>query len=78
MENNKKDDSYLEKFKPIEVKVEGNLDNAIYRFRALITKEKIMSDLKNHYQYEKPSVKRRRKLREAIQRQRKAERAKNQ
>jgi len=72
MEQNFKDDKYLDDFKPIEVFVNGKLDDAIHRFRALVTKEKVMSYLKLHYAYEKPSEKKRRKQRESAQRQRKA------
>ena len=65
------DDSYLNDFSPIEVVVTGKLEDAIHKFRALVTKEKVMSYLKQHYAYEKPSDKKRRKSREAQQRQRK-------
>ncbi|MFZ4795850.1 MAG: 30S ribosomal protein S21 [Bacteroidia bacterium] len=72
MENNYKDDSYLNDFKPLEVEVTGRLEDAIHRFRSLVTKEKVMSYLKLHYSYEKPSDRKRRKIRESIQRQKKA------
>ncbi len=72
MEHNFKDDSYLEEFTPIEVFVNGKLEDAIHRFRSLVTKEKVMSYLKLHCTYEKPSEKKRRKHRESLQRQRKA------
>lgn len=71
MDTNFKDDKYLDDFKPIEVFVNGKLEDAIHKFRSLVTKEKIMSYLKMHYSYEKPSEKRRRKIRESIQRQKK-------
>ena len=73
MDNNFKDDKYLDDFKPIEVVVNGRLEDAIHKFRTLVTREKIMSYLKLHYAYEKPSEKKRRKARESIQRRKKAE-----
>lgn len=73
MDNNFKDDKYLDDFKPIEVFVNGRLEDAIHKFRSLVTREKIMSYLKLHYSYEKPSEKKRRKIRESIQRRKKAE-----
>jgi len=74
MHTNWKDDSYLNEFKPIEVVVmNGKLEDAIHKFRSIITKEKIMSVLKAHYAYEKPSEKKRRKRRESVQRRRKME-----
>lgn len=69
------DDSYLSYFKPVQVVVEGDdATKAISLFRSLVTKERIMSVLKEHYSYEKPSERRRRKHRETMQRIRKAER----
>lgn len=63
---------------PLEVKVPPNVRfeeymNYVKRFRAIVTKEKLMSDLKEHQSYEKPSEKKRRKIRESIQRKRKME-----
>lgn len=73
-ENNYKSDEYLDTLKPIEVVVvNGRIEEAIGRFRAMVTKERVMSDLKNHSSYEKPSEKKRRKQREARARQRKTE-----
>lgn len=73
-ENNYKSDEYLNTFKPIEVQVNGDrIEEAIGRFRALVTKERIMSDLKSHASYEKPSEKKRRRRREARSRQLKAD-----
>lgn len=68
------DDSYLDSFKPVQVVVEGDINHAIAIFRSIVTKERIMSSVKEHCAYEKPSDKRRRKHRESIQRMRKAER----
>lgn len=79
MKNNFKDDSYLSTFSPIEIVVNnGNsqngvrIEDAIHKFRSLVTKEQVMSSLKLHYEYEKPSERKRRKERENIQRARKA------
>jgi len=73
-ENNYKSDEYFNTLKPIEVVViNGRIEEAIGRFRALVTKERIMSVLKEHSAYEKPSEKKRRKQRESIARQRKTE-----
>lgn len=70
-----KDDAYLSTFSPIEVKISANarVEDAIKRFRALVTRERIMSDLKDHQSYEKPSVKKRRKSRDAAAKIRKME-----
>ena len=64
-------DDYLARYVPLEVKVTGKFEDAMHKFRAMVTKERIMSSLKEHESYEKPSVKRRRKSREAKQRMRK-------
>lgn len=72
MDYKKVDDSYLDDFSPIQVfVVNDRLEDAIHKFRTIVTKERIMSSLKEHYQYEKPSDKKRRQHREAIQRQKK-------
>jgi len=76
-----KDDSYLDSFKPVEVKIFDNknktprdeFENAIREFRGLVTKERIMSVLKEHSAYEKPSDKKRRKRRETERRIKKLE-----
>ena len=74
LKNNEHSDEYLNEFYPLEVKViDGNINEAIARFRGMVTKERIMSVLKEHYAYEKPSEKKRRKQRESAQRTRKAE-----
>ncbi len=65
------DDSYLDYFQPLEVEVPNRVEDVIQKFRAMVTKERIMSVLKEHNSYEKPSEKRRRKHRESIQRQKK-------
>jgi small subunit ribosomal protein S21 len=66
---NHKDDSYLNDFTPLEVKVYGNnFDKAFKAFRAIVQKERILSLYKQKQSYEKPSVKRRRKRNEMRQR----------
>jgi small subunit ribosomal protein S21 len=51
---------------PIEIKVYGNnFEKALKAFRALVQKERILSDFKEKQVYEKPSDKRRRKRNEA-------------
>jgi len=56
-------------FKPIEVTVRGDskesFESAVRIFKALVQKEKILSTYKEKQSYEKPSVKRRRKRKEA-------------
>jgi small subunit ribosomal protein S21 len=50
---------------PLEVKVYGNnFEKALKAFRALVQKEKILSDYKDKQVYEKPSDRRRRKRNE--------------
>jgi len=53
---------------PLEVKVIGNLEKAMKAFRAIVQKEKILSDYKEAQRYEKPSDKKRRKQNAAQQR----------
>jgi ribosomal protein S21 len=58
--------------KPIEVKVEGNsredFEYACRRFKALFQKERVVGQIKERMAYEKPSAKKRRKSREAVDR----------
>ena len=70
-----KDDQYLSTFRSIELKVTDDMspEEAVRRFRTMVTRERIMSDLKEHQRYEKPSEKKRRKRRETKVRTRKAE-----
>lgn len=64
-----KDDSYLDEFHPLEVKVYGNdSEGAARRFKMLIQKEQILIEYKARQSYEKPSVKKRRKKQEAVKR----------
>lgn len=53
---------------PLEVKVIGNLEKAMKAFRAIVQKEKILSEYKEAQRYEKPSDKKRRKQNSAKQR----------
>lgn len=55
-------------FSPIEVKVYNNFDKAMKAFRSLVQSEKILSTYKEKQAYEKPSVKKRRKINENIKR----------
>lgn len=65
---NRLDDSYLNDFLPLEVKVYGNnFDRAFKSFRFLVQKERTLSLYKQKQSYEKPSVKRRRKRNEMKQ-----------
>lgn len=55
-------------FRGLEVKVHDNdFEDAFRKFKSLIQKEKILSEFKDKQRYEKPSDKKRRKKREAIQ-----------
>jgi small subunit ribosomal protein S21 len=62
--------SFVDKpFLPIEVRLRGNYgDNfeaALRAFKAMVQKEKILAKYKERQSYEKPSVKKRRKIKEA-------------
>jgi small subunit ribosomal protein S21 len=62
------DDSYLDDFTPLEVKVfNNNFDRAFKSFRQMVQKERILTLYKQKQSYEKPSVKRRRKRNEMRQ-----------
>lgn len=55
--------------KPLEVQVlNNNFEEAFRRFKALVQKEKVVSLYKERQTYEKPSMKKRRKSREALER----------
>jgi small subunit ribosomal protein S21 len=57
------------KITPLEVKVEyNNLEKAIREFKILFQKERILGRLKEKEYYEKPSERKRRKRREALER----------
>jgi len=64
------DDSYLDYFQPLEIKVYGNnFDKSFRNFKNMVQKERILSLYKQKQAYEKPSVKRRRKANEQRQKQ---------
>ena len=64
------DDSYLNDFRPLEVKVYGhNFERAFKTFRAMVQKERTLSVYKERQSYEKPSDKKRRKANEERQKQ---------
>lgn len=64
-----KDDSYLDDFRPLEVKVSGHdAEGAIRQFKMLVQKEQIILQYRARQSYEKPSVKRRRKEKESVER----------
>lgn len=44
----------------------GNIDNALKRFKIVVAKSGIPSELKKHKHYEKPGVKRRNEKKESI------------
>lgn len=51
--------------KPIEIQVTHSFEEALKKFKQLVQNENILSDLKKREHHEKPSVKKRRKSREA-------------
>ncbi|MFA5758050.1 MAG: 30S ribosomal protein S21 [Clostridia bacterium] len=60
------------KIKPIEVVVEGSsredFEHAVRKFKSLFQRERIVGQLKEKMAFEKPSDKKRRKSREAVDR----------
>lgn len=64
--------------RPIEIIVEGtsreDFEYALRRFKTLFQRERVVGQLKERATYEKPSAKKRRKSREAINRKLMAER----
>ncbi len=62
------DDSYLDEFMPLEVKVYGNnFEKSFKAFRTMVQKDRILSLYKANQSYEKPSEKKRRKANEQRQ-----------
>lgn len=59
-------------FKPIEVEVKENLDKALRALKNRMSREGILQEIKKRRFFEKPSVKRKRKLREAQKRLRRS------
>jgi len=62
----------LPHFKPIEVEVKENLDKALRALKNRMSREGILQEIKKRRFFEKPSVKRKRKLREAQKRLRRS------
>jgi small subunit ribosomal protein S21 len=60
---------------PLEVKVDGSVDRALGRLKRALAREGVLKEVKNRRFYEKPSVKDKRKRREAERRRRRALRA---
>lgn len=55
-------------FKPLEVVVQDNFELAFRRFKLLVQKENVLSQIKDRQSFEKPSIKKRRKIRESLAR----------
>ncbi len=55
---------------PLEVSVEGSIERAISRLKRLMASEGVLKDLKKRRYYEKPSVRKKRKMRDAERRRR--------
>jgi small subunit ribosomal protein S21 len=65
------DDSYLDTFKYVEVKIyKDRFEDAMRQFRTIVQKEKIINQVRDRQSYEKPSAKKRRKFREQQERKR--------
>ena len=60
---------------PLEIKVDGSVERAIGRLKRAMAREGVLKEVKNRRFYEKPSVKDKRKRREAERRRRRALRA---
>ena len=61
-------------YRPVEVEVRESLEKAMKVLKQKMSKEGILQELKRRRFYEKPSVKRKRKVREAAKRRRKERR----
>lgn len=61
-------------YRPVEVEVRESLEKAMKVLKQKMSKEGILQELKRHRFYEKPSVKKKRKIREAAKRRRKERR----
>lgn len=57
---------------PLEVKVDGAVERAIGRLKRAMAREGILKEVKNRRYYEKPSVKAKRKQRDAERRRRRS------
>ena len=60
----------LKDLSPIQVEVTSSFEEALRRFKSMVQKEKVISLYKEKQRYEKPSIKKRRKRREAAERRR--------
>jgi small subunit ribosomal protein S21 len=60
---------------PLEIKVDGSVERAIGRLKRVMAREGVLKEVKNRRFYEKPSIKDKRKRREAERRRRRALRA---
>jgi small subunit ribosomal protein S21 len=58
-------------FRPLEVEVRESLEKAMKVLKQKMSKEGVLQEVKRRRYYEKPSVKRKRKMREALKRRRK-------
>lgn len=58
----------LDYFKPLQVEVRDSFEDAVRRFKSEVQKEKIINMVKERRFYEKPSVLKKRKKREADKR----------
>lgn len=54
---------------PLQIEVDGDFEGACRRFKSLVQKERIIGQIKEKMAYEKPSDKKRKKRREAVERQ---------
>jgi small subunit ribosomal protein S21 len=59
-------------FRPIEVDVKDNLDKALRALKNRMSREGVLQEIKKRRFFEKPSVKRKRKIREAQKRLRRS------
>ena len=59
-------------FRPIEVEGKDNLDKALRALKNRMSREGVLQELKKRRFFEKPSVKRKRKIREAQKRLRRS------
>lgn len=74
---NNRNDRNIKPFKPLEVKVQGgsreSFEFAAKLFKSVVQKDGVLAEYKEKQKYEKPSVKKRRKHREAARRRLAAE-----
>jgi small subunit ribosomal protein S21 len=58
-------------YKPLEVEVRESIDRAMKALKQKMSKEGVLQEFKRRRFYEKPSVKKKRKMKEALKRRRK-------